>query len=225
MQVESEDSKHPEKREQPLEDGIKQKAIDLQVGAEHEFEIIAEVGMGVCLPGQRDYKIKIKIAEFELITDKPKESKQGYNRWGHRFAQTTFKLPYPNVQSLDRVYVYLMDGNSPICYWKGHVLDFLNPDPGFKWLPFKNDLAIGTVKNAYEAGLIQVKMSINDRQTNGPCDFSKLDAWKKPPPRRLQSFKIRCFIFQCRNIPSADTEGTSDAYITVWNPDGKQYQT
>lgn len=57
------------------------------------------------------------------------------------------------------------------------------------------DLAKGKVKNEFEAGLVQLKMTINDKKNNGPLEFSKHDAWKKPPPKRLRSWKIRCFIF------------------------------
>ena len=42
--------------------------------------------MGIALPSNsKQYKVKIKIGEFELETDKPKESKPGYNRWSERF--------------------------------------------------------------------------------------------------------------------------------------------
>lgn len=39
------------------------------------------------------------------------------------------------------------------------------------------------------------------------------------------SKKIRCFIFQCRDIPSADEDGASDAFISVWNQAGEDYTT
>ena len=68
-------------------------------------------------------------------------------------------------------------------------------------------------------------MAINDKQKNGSIDYSKFTAWKKKPPRRLGSKKIRCFIFQCRNIPSADADGSSDSFISVWNPEGDHYRT
>ena len=38
-----------------------------------------------------------------------------------------------------------MDGDKAICYWKGSLSDFTNPDPGFKWLPFNCDLSVGAV--------------------------------------------------------------------------------
>ena len=64
-------------------------------------------------------------------------------------------------------------------------------------------------------------MSIHDTR-NAAINYKLFDAWKSPPPRRLESRKIRCFIFQCRDIPSADADGCSDAFISLWNPDNKK---
>lgn len=126
---------------------------------------------------------------------------------------------------MDKMFVYLMDGTYPICYWKGKVSEFLDPDPKYRWLILKNDKAVAKVDHDYEAGMIQMKFSINDKMRNGTVDYKQFDAWKKPPPRRLGTKKIRCFIFQCRDIPSADEDGSSDSYISVWNPEGEGYRT
>ena len=70
-------------------------------------------------------------------------------------------------------------------------------------------------------------MSLSQRQgaNDQPVTFKQFDAWKKPPPRRLGSRKIRCYLFQCRDIPSADSDGSSDAYISVWNNEGIKLAT
>lgn len=60
---------------------------------------------------------------------------------------------------------------------------------------------------------------------NGALNFAQHEAWKKPPPKRLSAWKIRCFIFQCKDIPSADSDGASDPYISLWNPDNKVIKT
>ena len=99
---------------------------------EKEYEIIAEIGLGVSLPSNNTYyKVMIKIGTFELTTDWPKEYKQGYNRFSERFQKTIFKSSIPTVEQMDSVFVYLLDGSYPICYWKGKVSDFTNPDPKF----------------------------------------------------------------------------------------------
>ena len=86
MQIESNDAKHPERKEAPLEETIKQQAISLGLFEGHEYEVIGEIGMGICLPSNsQKYKIMIKIGDFELLTDNPKEFKSGYNRWSERW--------------------------------------------------------------------------------------------------------------------------------------------
>ena len=130
------------------------------------------------------------------------------------------KTKYFSLDEMDKIFIYLMDGNHPICFWKGRVSEFSDHDPGQRWFILKVDKAVGKVENDYDAGMLQLKLAIIDVQKNGMVDFEKMPGWKKKPPRRLGSKKIRCFIYQCRNIPSADADGSSDSYISVWNPEG-----
>ena len=155
MQIEATDAKHPERKSQVLEDTIKQDAISLGFFQEHEFDVIAEVGMGIALPSNSSsYKVMIKIGDFEMLTESPKESKSGYNRWSERFQKRVMKTPYPTVDQMDNMFVYLMDGKVPICFWKGKVTEFLNPDPSYRWLILKNYRAICSVAEDHEAGMI-----------------------------------------------------------------------
>lgn len=41
----------------------------------------------------------------------------------------------------------------------------------------------------------------------------------------MNAWKIRCFIFSCKNLPAGDEEGTSDPFISIWNPDGDSVKT
>ena len=117
-----------------------------------------------------------------------------------------------------------MDDSHPICYWKGSVLDFLDPNPLMKWLPMINDLAVGKVKDPAHAGLIQLKMSFNPKPQTQE-DWKVYDAWKRPPANRLDCYKVRIYIFQCKDIPSADEDGSSDCYIEAWTFDKKRPRT
>lgn len=122
--------------------------------------MIAEIGMGVSLPNfDETYTVMIKIGEFEMTTSNPKEAKTGYNRWSERINQQTFKSAYPNFDQMADVFVYLMSGKHPVCYWKGKVKDFLDPNPTYRWIALKADKSVGKVENDYEAGMIQIKMS------------------------------------------------------------------
>lgn len=118
-----------------------------------------------------------------------------------------------------------MDKDDPICYWKGECKDFVDPDPEFKWYPFKADMAVGEVKDNWKAGMFQMKLSINDKTLNGSKNFKEHKAWMKPPPKRLSSWKIRCYIYQCKDLPAADSEGSSDAYIEAWSTDKEKQKT
>ena len=190
-----------------------------------EYEIQAEVGAGVCLPDAKKYTIRIQIADFCIETKGPKEKKPSYNRWSERFESVKFQCPYSSVEELDRVYFYLMDGSMPICFWRGNAVDFLDRNPKYAWYPLTNDLAIGKVQNAYDAGMIQIKLSINDLQKNPPVVWNQYPTWREKAPKRLTPMKVRCYIFQCKDLPSADTDGTSDPYISVWNPDNIEAKT
>jgi hypothetical protein len=80
-----------------------------------------------------------------VISDAPVEVKENYCRWSKRFDQATFSAVYTSIEDLERVYIYLMDGDNAVCFWKGLIKDFQDPNPQFVWLPFKCDLSVGTV--------------------------------------------------------------------------------
>lgn len=60
-----------------------------------------------------------------------------------------------------------------------------------------------------------------------PMDQSILNSIKlgKPPPKRLSSWKIRTYIYQCKDLPAADAEGNCDPYIELWTTDKEKPKT
>ena len=66
----------------------------------------------------------------------------------------------------------------------------------------------------YMAGMVSIKISVaNITKRGGSVDFKKTNAWRKDPPRRIGAYNVRCFIFQCRDLPAADSDGSSDPFI------------
>ena len=185
-----------------------------------EYLILAEVSQGVCLPSDSKYKVRIRIADCEMTTDKPNYRNNGYCFWNHRFKETVYKAPYKNVAKIGKVFVYLMDGDDAICYFKGDAKDFTNPNAQLQWVPLVNDRSVGDVSKAYRAGMLSFKLTIHDLST-GPLDVKSLPEWNSRLPDRPASFKARCYIFQCKELPAADSNGTSDPYIEVWSPHGE----
>ena len=90
-----------------------------------------------------------------------------------------------------------MDGDSPICYWKGDTKDFTNPNAEVKWVEMTNDLAVGKIKEANKAGIISFKLSIVDRSPIKPINFVEeySKAWPAKPPKRLSVRSARVFIY------------------------------
>jgi hypothetical protein len=92
MQVVADKVEKPEINCLDLEEEIKSEA--LRHMEDHEYEIMAEVGLGIALPSDKKYTVKIKIADFELKTDKPASADGTYNRWNKRFPVTVYTCPY-----------------------------------------------------------------------------------------------------------------------------------
>lgn len=77
------------------------------------------------------------------------------------------------------------------------------------------DLAIGDVKKAYKAGVLGVKFSIHDETSNGEIEWKKYPAWSGKLSRRPPVIKIRVFVWQCRDLPAADENGSSDPFMRI----------
>lgn len=105
------------------------------------------------------------------------------------------------------------------------MTDFLNKSPEFQWLPLTNDIAVGKVDNAHEAGLVQVKIAVSSLKKNPQVNWSQYPSWTLPPPKRFSTYTLRCFIFQCKDLPNADDDSQTDAYIEVWNPENNKAKT
>ena len=46
--------------------------------------------------------------------------------------------------------------------------------------------------------------------------WNQLTCWKKKPAARLQSYKIRCYIYQCKDLPAADSDCSSDPLVKIF---------
>jgi len=110
-----------------------------------------------------------------------------------------------------------MDGDKPICYIKENIQQFMDPNPEMKWFQFIPDNTVNKVKEHYNAGLVSMKLSIWDVTTNGGIDFRKERAWKKDPNRRAIPVTVRAYVYQCKDLPAADSDGNSDPFCVAWD--------
>lgn len=60
---------------------------------------------------------------------------------------------------------------------------------------------------------------------NGSINWKSHNAWKKMPPKRVMAYTLRAFIFQCRDLPAADSDGSSDPFIKIFNTGDEEIET
>ena len=118
-----------------------------------------------------------------------------------------------------------MEDSYPVCYYKDSIFNFMDPNAEYKWVSFKPDNCVKRVKDVNDAGMVSFKLSIHDASVNDSIDFKKFDAWKKAPSKRAIPVTIRAYIYQCRDLPAADSNGTSDPYVKIWDMSDKGKKT
>ena len=64
--------------------------------------------------------------------------------------------------------------------------------------------------------MLSFKFSIHDVSKNKYIDFLDFKSWNKHS-EKPQSVKIRAYIYQCRDLPAADSNGTSDPFVRIWD--------
>jgi len=127
---------------------------------------------------------------------------------------------------MDKIIIQLMDGDSPICYYKDDIANYKTKynedtmtwthDGKYKWVSLLPDPCVKKVKDPNEAGMLSFRLAIHDVSRNDQIDF-KGTPWKNKPGKRGNPVTIRAYIYQCRDLPAADSNGTSDPYVKVWD--------
>lgn len=87
-----------------------------------------------------------------------------------------------------------------------------------KWVALINDKSVNKVSKAHEAGMISFRLSIHDQTRFGDVDWDFVPAWTNILPNEPYKYPIRCNIYQCKELPASDDNGTSDPYIKIWSP-------
>ena len=193
------------------------------------YFIQAEIGSAICLPDSSNYTLKIKIGELEWSTGKPIQGKdqgmKNYCRWNTRISKP-FTNVHQGLYSFPKVFIYLMDGTVPICYWKDECTNYTDPNAKQQWVPFECDLAVGKCTKPHMAGIFQFRLYLQDAHEEGKHFIPEnYPAWSKPPAKRQNAFKIRCYLYQAENLPPCDATGASDPYIECWTPNNETVKT
>jgi len=84
---------------------------------------------------------------------------------------------------------------------------------------FKPDLSVGKVSDDTKAGFFSIRLYVHNQNEQGQFNPQTHQAWKNEPAKRLTPYLVRVAIYQCENLPPADSNGTSDPYIEVFTKD------
>jgi hypothetical protein len=64
--------------------------------------------------------------------------------------------------------------------------------------------------------MLSFKFSVHDVSKDKYIDFSDFKSWSALQTKG-QAVKIRAYIYQCRDLPAADSNGTSDPFVRIWD--------
>lgn len=101
------------------------------------------------------YQVEVRIADKAFVSKECPNPKKKYNRINQIVDEKEgeFMMPYLSLKDIGTIYVYLRKEVGLIkkewkrvCFWKGNIMDFADPNPKLKWIEFLPDLAIGEVK-------------------------------------------------------------------------------
>jgi hypothetical protein len=132
---------------------------------------MTQVNAAIALPKvDTKYEVVIRIADKEITTGEAVFNKGSYNRFNFRTNpdDAEFEGPYCNIEDIGSVFIYLrkkfkLGGKKNICYYRGHITEFMDLNPEkITWVQLKPDKAINECQNAHEAGLVGLRISVND---------------------------------------------------------------
>ena len=100
----------------------------------------------------------------------------------------------------------------------------MNEDAVWMWMPLSNNHAVDIIDEDHQAGMVQVKISLRHFDEDN-IPWKEFPAWSKRPPTRLHAFKVRTYIYQCRELPVLESDGSADAFVKLYNPEGEDFST
>ena len=203
----------------------------------NKFKLMFEFNSCINIPeNEGKYNMQLCIAEHTFQTSSEEDSRvigYNYNRWNYRSEELEIELPYGEIADMDDIFLYLcpdkgglgnMFGASPknkklakpISYLKLRAADYADPNPELEWVELLPEPIEDEIDSPEQAGIVGFRLSIQKSDPTAPV-LKDQPNWKKKKVRRPATKKVRCYLFQCKDLPAADDDGASDPLVVVYN--------
>ena len=200
-----------------------------------KWNLMFEIGSCIVTPEEKGkYGVMVKIAENSYETPDKVVVGANYNRWNDKPKDVVqWEMPYAEISNMADVFVYLTKADSGVLglggfgggknkapiilsYARFKAKDFANLNPDLKWIDLKEEPVANLISSPEKAGILSFRCSIQN-QIESTCNLIKEPQWAKKIPRRPKLCNVRAFIYQCKELPAADEDGTSDPMIQIWD--------
>ena len=180
-----------------------------------EWEIRAQVYAGVALPPEKsDYKIAVRWGDIDMESQEL-ESHNGRCDWYETLKRKVVYFPGEEITTKPDVFVYLRNGDDNVCYMRYKPELLTDPNVKADWIQLLPDKAVGKVKNDWEGGYIRIRLFVgifgDSEDTISSC------GWDSTPPKPSgKTHTLMCNLYQCKQLPAADSDANSDPYVKFY---------
>ncbi|CAG9312955.1 unnamed protein product [Blepharisma stoltei] len=182
---------------------------------ETNYEMRSQIFSGIALPkAYSKYSIIVSWCGKE-VESKIVLAVNGKCNWYETLKRKIMKIPFQAERSLPDVFVYLVADNEKICYARVSPYGWNNVNSNGTWIALLPDKAIGKINKDWEGGFIMLRLYITPYDENN--DNLSVGRWNVPPRlKKMQKVKLIVNLYQCKNLPAADSDGNSDPYIEIY---------
>lgn len=197
----------------PVVDSTLKKFINDNYDGGNDYELRCQVYGGACLPKVgKQLRVMVKWGHQETASLSV-ANVNGACEWYETLKRKIINSPSENFSDLPDVFVYLMQDDTIIAYMRllPNSCRDINVEPD--WMQLIPDKSTGVVDKDWEAGFIRLRVYVG--KTNGGEDQLQGGWNQKPIKPPVGNKMLLANIFQCRNLPSADSNGKADPYVVV----------
>eukprot|EP01038_Epipyxis_sp_PR26KG_P004421 gene4421-6250_t len=173
--------------------------------------------------------VKVSIGINEISTRAAKWE-NGLCKWYELKSTDPIDLPI-DLEQIPDIFIHLVreDGLKPVCFTRlkpytnvREPNSFIGFEEPAKWFLMQEDKSINALDDGMFPGNVLIKLGF------GPADLAKesQDVWQKcyEMSKKSTEFQMRVHVYQCKDIPPADSNGLADPYLKV-NFMGKELRT